>query len=96
MLRLLLDYFEDLVFKALGFFLIQQQKRICEYGLTAFYTGDHIRTTCPMRFGKISRRPFGWVIRMRVIKADDIIACKNRFPLNANQFSWADVIAIGG
>lgn len=49
-----------------------------------------------MRFGKISLRPPGGMIRVRMVKADNIFSAATAFALNAHELPRVDVIAIVG
>ena len=72
----------------------RQFERIRNRGLPFLHAGNHIRAAEPVRFGEISRRPLCRMVRMRMIKADDVLSALAAFPLDANQFARIDVIAV--
>ena len=49
-----------------------------------------------MRIREIGRRPLSGMVRMGVIKPDDIFAALAPFPLNADQFFGIDVVPVVG
>ena len=49
-----------------------------------------------MRLREVGCRPLRGVVRMGVIKADNILATLAAFALNANQFPRIDVVAVVG
>src|ERR1700693_4143040 len=69
-------------------------KRIRRHSFALFHAGDEIGTPNPVCLGKVSLRPACRMVRMRVIKADDVLSPFPPFPLNAHQFTRIDVIAV--
>ncbi len=58
------------------------------------HPGDHVGTPDPVCFGQVGLRPLRGVIRVRMIKADDVFVACASFALDADQFPGVDVIAV--
>src|SRR5580700_3535254 len=71
-----------------------QLKRIRHRRFAFLYTRDHVGATEPVGLGQVGLRPLGRMIGMRVIKTDNVFAALSALPLNANEFSWIDVVTV--
>lgn len=58
------------------------------------YLGDHVRTADPVGLVEIRGRPSRWMIRMRVIEADDVLFAIAGIALGANQFDRINGIPV--
>src|SRR5258708_32185542 len=70
-----------------------QQKGVrgCRFAL--FDAGDDVGTTQPVGLGEVGRGPLRGMVRVRVIKADDVQSEATRLPLNFDEFLRGDVVA---
>jgi hypothetical protein len=69
-------------------------KRIRNRRHTLFHARNHVGTSKPVCFCQIGDRPLRWMIRMRVIEANDILAALATFALNANELFRIDMVAV--
>ncbi len=69
-------------------------KGVREHSFAFFHAGDDIRAAEPVGFIEVGLRPLRWVVRMGVIKADDVFFSLAAFALNAHEFLGVDVVAV--
>jgi hypothetical protein len=69
---------------------------IGDNGLAFFHARDDVGAADPMGFGVVGLRPSRGMIRVGMIKADDVFATFAAFALNADQHAIIDVIPVVG